>query len=122
MERLSANLIKDKCGDTILGPSLNQNINFDSNHFSICSSDQENKDLSSDFDHDKYIKGLLKKHSYKSCGVCYKLLDSHGHHIAIHVCTHCNDFYLCYDCFESENYKISHNYKFEFKQVYWDSM
>ena len=53
MERLSANLIKDKCDDTILGPSLNQNINFDSNHFSICS-DQENKDFSSDFDQDKY--------------------------------------------------------------------
>ena len=119
-EHLSENLIKVKCDDTILGPSLNQNIDFDSN-LSLCSSEKETKDFSSDFDQVQFTKSMLKKYIYKSCGVCDKMLDSHGDLIAIHVCTHCNDFYLCFDCFESENYKIAHDHKFEFKPVYWDS-
>mgnify|MGYP001572212645 CR=1 FL=1 len=63
---------------------------------------------------------LLKK-IYKSCGVCDTLLNSKTDVRAIHVCTHCDNFYLCWDCFEDESYKEFHDHYFDYKQVYDDS-
>ena len=63
----------------------------------------------------------LFKGIFKCCGVCDTLLNSNTDLRAIHVCTHCDKFYLCWDCFENESYKEIHDHYFDYKQVYDDS-
>ena len=135
-------LVNRKCVDTTSG-SLSKQTSFNKPKLSVQSKTQITKSASSsdsppnscvqesatswpDMDDDDDDDGWsiskrldkLCMDMYKRCNICGKLLNSYAAKWSINVCSHCNNFYLCFDCHDQGKYKDSHNYEFELRDVY----